>query len=147
MNVTPPSPRLSLPPPSAGVRPALRVVPLFETLDDLHNAPGTMTTLLGNDWYRGHINGVQECMIGEGRARRGAGGGGGGGGGGCKYRPKLPQPNETGECREGGGSPIKAIMNQHQRGCAQAFSLPIDNAPVVPMCLATTPLLLDQSSL
>lgn len=46
------------------MRPCLRVVPLFETLDDLTNAPGTMTTLLSNDWYRSHINGVQECMIG-----------------------------------------------------------------------------------
>ncbi|PNW72303.1 hypothetical protein CHLRE_16g673852v5 [Chlamydomonas reinhardtii] len=56
-----------------GVRPALRVVPLFETLDDLHNAPGTMTTLLGNDWYRGHINGVQECMIGYSDSGKDAG--------------------------------------------------------------------------
>ena len=42
----------------------LRVVPLFETLDDLTNAPGTIRTLLSNDWYRSHINGLQECMIG-----------------------------------------------------------------------------------
>jgi hypothetical protein len=39
-------------------------VPLFETLDDLNRAPTTMKTLLGNDWYRGHIKGLQECMIG-----------------------------------------------------------------------------------
>jgi phosphoenolpyruvate carboxylase len=45
------------------------VAPLFETLDDLHNAPGTIETLLGSQWYKNHISthhdGVQECMIGE----------------------------------------------------------------------------------
>jgi hypothetical protein len=45
------------------------VVPLFETLDDLTNAPETMDTLLSSDWYRNHIQvqhgGVQEVMIGE----------------------------------------------------------------------------------
>ena len=41
------------------------MAPLFETLDDLTNAPGTMTTLLSNAWYLKHINGMQECMIGE----------------------------------------------------------------------------------
>lgn len=41
------------------------MVPLFETLDDLHNAPATITTLFSNAWYISHINGVQECMIGE----------------------------------------------------------------------------------
>jgi hypothetical protein len=43
----------------------LRVVPLFETLDDLENAPSTMTTLFSSEWYLAHINGLQECMIGE----------------------------------------------------------------------------------
>jgi phosphoenolpyruvate carboxylase len=46
------------------------VVPLFETLDDLTNAPQTIDTLLGSEWYRNHIQihhgGVQEVMIGEG---------------------------------------------------------------------------------
>ncbi|GFR48761.1 hypothetical protein Agub_g10581 [Astrephomene gubernaculifera] len=56
-----------------GVRPALRVVPLFETLDDLHNAPATISTLLANDWYRNHINGVQECMIGYSDSGKDAG--------------------------------------------------------------------------
>lgn len=45
------------------------VVPLFETLDDLTNAPKTMDTLLSSEWYRTHIQahhgGVQEVMIGE----------------------------------------------------------------------------------
>jgi len=47
---------------------AAAVAPLFETLDDLHNAPGTMRTLLSSEWYKYHITerhgGVQECMIG-----------------------------------------------------------------------------------
>jgi phosphoenolpyruvate carboxylase len=42
-----------------GVTAPLRVVPLFETLDDLHNAPATMSTLFGSEWYLDHINGVQ----------------------------------------------------------------------------------------
>lgn len=65
---TPPVDRLYNPRPAhlPGLRPALRVVPLFETLEDLNNAPATMTTLLSNEWYRSHIKGLQECMIGEG---------------------------------------------------------------------------------
>ena len=43
----------------------LRVAPLFETLDDLTNAPGTIKTLFSNEWYLKHIKGSQECMIGE----------------------------------------------------------------------------------
>lgn len=39
-------------------------VPLFETLDDLYNAPGTIDKLLSNEWYLNHIKGKQECMIG-----------------------------------------------------------------------------------
>ncbi len=56
---------LSLPPPLplASGHPA----PLFETLDDLENAPGTTTTLFSNAWHLKHINGMQECMNGEGR--------------------------------------------------------------------------------
>ena len=48
-------------------------VPLFETLDDLKRAPATITCLFEDDWYKGHINGLQECMIG-GYGVRGAGG-------------------------------------------------------------------------
>lgn len=51
----------------------LRVVPLFETLDDLENAPGTMETLLSNAWYLAHINGLQECMIGYSDSGKDAG--------------------------------------------------------------------------
>ena len=47
-----------------GVKQLLRVVPLFETLEDLNNAPSTMDQLFSNDWYRTHIGGAQECMIG-----------------------------------------------------------------------------------
>lgn len=43
----------------------LRVVPLFETLDDLERAPNSIRTLLSSEWYLSHINGLQECMIGE----------------------------------------------------------------------------------
>ena len=48
-----------------GVKDILRVAPLFETLDDLTNAPGTIKTLFSNEWYLKHIKGSQECMIGE----------------------------------------------------------------------------------
>lgn len=55
------------------VRGYLRVVPLFETLDDLERAPSTITMLLSNDWYRSHINGLQECMIGYSDSGKDAG--------------------------------------------------------------------------
>lgn len=38
--------------------PPLRVVPLFETLDDLDNGPAIMSTLLANPWYREHLRTV-----------------------------------------------------------------------------------------
>lgn len=57
----------------AGVREYLRVAPLFETLDDLKAAPAQLRTLLENDWYRSHINGVQECMIGYSDSGKDAG--------------------------------------------------------------------------
>ncbi|KAI8473664.1 MAG: PEPCase 1 [Monoraphidium minutum] len=56
-----------------GVRQSLRVVPLFETLDDLHNAPHTMRTLFSSEWYLKHINGHQECMIGYSDSGKDAG--------------------------------------------------------------------------
>jgi phosphoenolpyruvate carboxylase len=56
-----------------GVRSPLRVVPLFETLDDLNSAPQTMTTLLGSPWYKAHIRGEQECMIGYSDSGKDAG--------------------------------------------------------------------------
>jgi hypothetical protein len=56
-------------PAAAAAAAVTAVVPLFETLDDLTNAPETMDTLLSSEWYRNHIQvqhgGVQEVMIGE----------------------------------------------------------------------------------
>ena len=51
----------------------LRVVPLFETLEDLHNSEGSMESLLSNDWYSKHIKGRQECMIGYSDSGKDAG--------------------------------------------------------------------------
>lgn len=51
----------------------MRVAPLFETLDDLDNSTETMQSLLGNEWYRGHIKGVQEVMIGYSDSGKDAG--------------------------------------------------------------------------
>jgi len=42
----------------------LRVVPLFERLEDLQNAPDSMVRLFSIDWYRNKIKGTQEVMIG-----------------------------------------------------------------------------------
>lgn len=42
----------------------LRVVPLFETSQDLQNAHGIMEALFALPWYRGRIGGRQEVMIG-----------------------------------------------------------------------------------
>jgi phosphoenolpyruvate carboxylase len=56
-----------------GVRTPLRVVPLFETLDDLNSAPETMSTLFGSEWYLRHIGGAQECMIGYSDSGKDAG--------------------------------------------------------------------------
>lgn len=44
----------------AGVKAPLRVVPLFETLDDLNGAEDTMKTLFSLPVYMGKINGKQE---------------------------------------------------------------------------------------
>ncbi len=48
----------------AFTEPALRVVPLFETIDDLHNCGDVLRQLLQIDWYRERIEGRQEVMIG-----------------------------------------------------------------------------------
>lgn len=56
-----------------GVTNVLRVVPLFETLDDLVTAPRTMETLYKNAWYSEHIKGQQECMIGYSDSGKDAG--------------------------------------------------------------------------
>ncbi len=51
----------------------LRVVPLFETLDDLKNANGVMTNLFKLSWYRKMINSKQEVMIGYSDSSKDAG--------------------------------------------------------------------------
>lgn len=56
-----------------GVKDLLRVVPLFETLDDLKNAPTTMEQLFSNPWYKQLIKGKQECMIGYSDSGKDAG--------------------------------------------------------------------------
>lgn len=56
-----------------GVKNLLRVVPLFETLEDLQNAPATMEQLFSNKWYKELIDGKQECMIGYSDSGKDAG--------------------------------------------------------------------------
>ena len=51
----------------------MSVAPLFETLDDLNNAPKVMTELLAIDWYRGYIKGQQYVMIGYSDSAKDAG--------------------------------------------------------------------------
>jgi phosphoenolpyruvate carboxylase len=57
----------------AGVKNPLRVVPLFETLDDLKGASETMNTLFNLPVYRASINGKQEVMIGYSDSAKDAG--------------------------------------------------------------------------
>ncbi len=51
----------------------LRVVPLFETLDDLKNANSVMTNLFKLPWYRKMIKSKQEVMIGYSDSSKDAG--------------------------------------------------------------------------
>lgn len=48
----------------AGMKQMMRVVPLFETIDDLQHAPDTLTRLLDIPIYRKQIQNQQEIMIG-----------------------------------------------------------------------------------
>jgi phosphoenolpyruvate carboxylase len=57
----------------AGVKKPLRVVPLFETLDDLNGLPATMKKLFTHPGYMGYINGKQEVMIGYSDSAKDAG--------------------------------------------------------------------------
>lgn len=57
----------------AGITFHMRVAPLFETLADLTNAPNCISKLLAIDWYRGHIQGRQEVMIGYSDSAKDAG--------------------------------------------------------------------------
>lgn len=58
---------------AAGVREPMRVVPLFETLDDLNNALDTMSALLALPFYRERVAGGQEIMIGYSDSAKDAG--------------------------------------------------------------------------
>ncbi len=57
----------------ANIRNKLRVVPLFETLEDLINAKKIMSTLFSQRWYRKMINNNQEVMIGYSDSSKDAG--------------------------------------------------------------------------
>lgn len=57
----------------AGVCHPMRVVPLFETLDDLDNAADTMRALLEIPLYRQRVAGGQEVMIGYSDSAKDAG--------------------------------------------------------------------------
>ncbi|OBW99810.1 phosphoenolpyruvate carboxylase [Gallibacterium genomosp. 1] len=57
----------------AGIKRALPVVPLFETLDDLDNAETVMQQLFDIGWYRGIINNKQMIMIGYSDSAKDAG--------------------------------------------------------------------------
>ncbi|QKX16426.1 phosphoenolpyruvate carboxylase [Microbulbifer sp. YPW1] len=57
----------------AGVREPMRVVPLFETLDDLNNACDTMSALLEIPFYRERVKAGQEVMIGYSDSAKDAG--------------------------------------------------------------------------
>ncbi|KAL6644285.1 hypothetical protein ACP70R_015893 [Stipagrostis hirtigluma subsp. patula] len=55
------------------VKTPLRVVPLFEKLADLQNAPAAVERLFSVDWYRKRINGKQEVMVGYSDSGKDAG--------------------------------------------------------------------------
>ena len=61
----------------AGCTTHLRVAPLFETKEDLINAPGTMLSLFKNEWYKTHFDTVgtkhQEVMLGYSDSAKDAG--------------------------------------------------------------------------
>lgn len=55
------------------IKTPLRVVPLFEKLADLENAPAAVARLFSIEWYRNRINGKQEVMIGYSDSGKDAG--------------------------------------------------------------------------
>ncbi len=57
----------------AKIKNKLRVVPLFETLDDLINAKKIMESLFSKKWYRNLIKNKQEVMIGYSDSSKDAG--------------------------------------------------------------------------
>ncbi len=56
-----------------GVRSPLRVVPLFEQVEDLRRAKDTLERLFSLPWYHNHIQGRQEIMIGYSDSAKTAG--------------------------------------------------------------------------
>jgi phosphoenolpyruvate carboxylase len=58
---------------TCGVQRPLRVVPLFERVDDLQQAPATMTALFANRAYVRSLRGHQEIMIGYSDSAKDAG--------------------------------------------------------------------------
>ena len=57
----------------ANIKNKLRVVPLFETLDDLINAKSIMANLFSKIWYKNLIKNKQEVMIGYSDSSKDAG--------------------------------------------------------------------------
>jgi phosphoenolpyruvate carboxylase len=57
----------------AGIFPEMRVVPLFETLDDLDRSPQVVETLFSSPEYVERINGHQEIMVGYSDSAKDAG--------------------------------------------------------------------------
>ena len=57
----------------AGISPLLRVVPLFETLDDLERSAATVESLFSMPVYKELINGSQEIMVGYSDSAKDAG--------------------------------------------------------------------------
>ena len=51
----------------------MRVVPLFETLNDLTNSPEQLAALFSVNSYIGSISGKQEVMVGYSDSAKGAG--------------------------------------------------------------------------
>ncbi|WP_160151637.1 phosphoenolpyruvate carboxylase [Microbulbifer sp. ALW1] len=80
----------------AGVREPMRVVPLFETLDDLNNAFDTMNALLEIPFYRERVAAGQEVMIGYSDSAKDAGFLG------AAWAQFRAQEKLTGICREYG---------------------------------------------
>eukprot|EP00667_Euglena_gracilis_P001598 EG_transcript_1597 len=56
-----------------GIKHPLRVVPLFETKEDLISAPETVEALYRNHYYRSHIDDHQEVMLGYSDSAKDAG--------------------------------------------------------------------------
>ncbi len=57
----------------SGLRHALPIVPLFETLDDLRRAADSVDRLLSLPWYRQHVGDYQQVMVGYSDSAKDAG--------------------------------------------------------------------------